>query len=134
MHKRILGASVSAEREIVDLLWEPTDGDLLRRAFRINYTGQPITDAQLAAVSKRANPETLDLGASQVTDAGLIHLRGMSKLQFVDLGGTRITDAGLIHLKAIPGLRGISLIETHTTSESIDDLQKALPNTMIWRR
>ena len=61
MTRRIAAARVSAQRGILDLLWEPADDDLVRRAHRINYSGQPITDATLAAMSKEANPGVLDL-------------------------------------------------------------------------
>jgi hypothetical protein len=134
MNRRISGGTVWTQREIMDLLWEPTDTDFLQRAHRVNYTGRPLSDAALAALSQRANPIVLDLGSSQVTDAGLIHLQGMSNLRFLDLGGTRITDAGLIHLKTMSGLRGISLMETYTSADGLDKLQKELPNTKIWRR
>jgi hypothetical protein len=133
MRRKISGAKVSAQREIMDLVWEPTDRALMRRAFRIDYSGPSITDATLTELSSQANPQVLGLDSSQVTDTGLVHLKGMSNLQFIDLGGTQITDAGLAHLKALAGLRGISLKKTQTTPSGLDELQRALPNAKIWR-
>ena len=80
------------------------------------------------------NLETLGLsGCEQITDAGLVHLKGLTNLQSLFLMKTQITDAGLVHLKELTNLQDLNLIETPITDSGVAELQKALPNCLIFR-
>jgi hypothetical protein len=46
---------------------------------------------------------------------------------------TQITDAGLVHLKELTNLQDLNLIETPITDSGVAELQKALPNCLIFR-
>lgn len=133
LRRKIWGLSVEAKRELLDLLWEPTDSDFIRRATGIRCNQQPFTDAMLADLSRLSNPQFIDLSGTEVTDRGLIDLKEMANVRIIDLGGTKITDAGLAHLKSLVGLRGVSLMGTEASPGALDELQRALPNVKIWR-
>jgi hypothetical protein len=75
----------------------------------------------------------ISLANRLVKDDDLVHLKSFTALQFLDLSGTRVTDAGLVHLKVLNRLRQLNLMGTATTDAGVEDLQQALPQTIIAR-
>src|SRR4051812_31698525 len=61
IRRDLYGWRVSVPWEIMDLLREPQDRELIRRAIRIDYRGESITDAILADLEEHADPHVLNL-------------------------------------------------------------------------
>ena len=70
-----------------------------------------------------------------LTDAGLVHLKGLTNLEALFLSGCeKITDAGLVHLKDLTNLEVLGLAANENiTDSSVAELQKALPNCVIFQ-
>jgi hypothetical protein len=66
------------------------------------------------------------------TDDELSELKGLDELEVLDLEGTGITDAGLEHLRGRKELRFLVLRRTGVTSAGAANLQRELPQTLIW--
>jgi hypothetical protein len=91
-----------------------------------------VTDTGLGRLGGLRQLQQLFLGGTQITDAGLIHLKGMTELQRLTLDGSKITDSGLKHIKALTKLQSLDLRESAVTAAGVADLQKALPNCVIY--
>jgi Leucine Rich Repeat (LRR) protein len=91
-----------------------------------------VTDVGLTHLQGLSKLEYLGLVRTQVTDAGLEHLKGFKNLRELNLNNTQVTDKGLIHLKTLNRLRTLWLDKTEVTDEGVADLQRALPEAMIW--
>jgi hypothetical protein len=133
-HLRIagLGALIAFDRSFTDCVWEPTEDQLLRRAYWLSLIGSRISDSDLERLCRLANPSTLFLADTKITDRGLEHLINMQKLQFLDLQATQITDAGIDSLRRLPNLRGLAISHTRITDEGIKRLKQALPRLIIY--
>jgi hypothetical protein len=77
---------------------------------------------------------TLDFSRCRVKpgDDDLVHLRDLPSLEWLDLAGTNVTDAGLVHLVRLPRLMTLNLKQTKVTPQGAEQLQKAMPGTMVW--
>ncbi len=91
-----------------------------------------VTDAGLERLAGLTNLIYLNLSSTQVTDAGLQHLRDMTSLEQLNLSDTEVTDAGLESVKGLTNLSELNLHDTEVTSKGIKELQKALPECVIF--
>jgi hypothetical protein len=77
---------------------------------RLDLSGQPIRDQDLAGLRGLTALQQLDLSYTQISDAGLAHLRGLTSLQLLYLQGTQISDLAPLAGLLIEGmLRELSL-------------------------
>jgi hypothetical protein len=81
---------------------------------------------------KRGGYEVVWSGEA-ITNDDLAHLKNISNLKSLDLRGTRITDEGLVHVETISTLEFVNLQRTGVTAEAADRLRKKLPNTDVRR-
>lgn len=77
----------------------------------VNLASTPVTDAQVANVSKLVGLRSIDLSATEVGDIGLRSLSGNTALESVNLSHTLVTDRGLESLPA--GVK--KLVLNHTS-------------------
>ncbi len=138
-----------------------TDDDLkvlakLPQLENLDLTNTRVTGAGLEHIKDLKNLRVLALWKTQVDDAGLAHIKGLTKMWMLTLDDTRVTDAGLVHLKGMTGLeewlgltdtavtdaglkhlegftklRSLNLIRTQVTAAGAQNLQAALPKTLI---
>lgn len=115
------------------------DGDV----WRLDAYDQPVTDEQLALLSRFHKLQMLDLSGTDITDSGLTHLSGLRHLDDLNLCDTDVSDAGLFHLSALDELSVLNLRGTNVRGAGlshIEDLpelrQVALPRGIAraWRR
>ncbi len=87
-----------------DYLYSTTN-ELVPRFFNADFSGKPITDADLALLRPfflEANgPRKLNLSGTRVTDDGLKHLVGFTFLHELILDDTEVTGSGLANLKSM---------------------------------
>ena len=107
--------------------------DFFARVVGVNLGSAQVTDTDLKHIITLSQLRRLDLGSKPITDAGLEHLRGLSQLRVLILTGTRITDAGLKYLTKLAQLQEICVHSTQLTDQTINQLQRALPNCKIQR-
>jgi hypothetical protein len=81
---------------------------------------------------KRGGYEVVWSG-DEITNDDLANLKKISNLKSVDLRGTPITDEGLVHVESITTLEFINVQRTSVTAEAADALRKKLPNTDVRR-
>jgi len=90
-------------------------------------------DGTLVYVGRLAGLQRLWLANTRLTDAGLLHLISLTSLQELSLAETSVTDAGLLQLRALPRLRWLYLGKTQITSAGAAELERVLPELMIFR-
>lgn len=114
-----------------------------------------ISDQGLQGIQALDNLDALWLSYTNVSDSGLVHLKEFTKLKDLNLSGTRITDSGLkyfsgltnlqtlhialtrtgsdglAHFKSLHNLRSLYVTHTAVDEESVDKLQRELPNLKI---
>jgi hypothetical protein len=91
-----------------------------------------VDDAGLEHIKGLTKMWLLTLDDTKVTDAGLVHLKEMTGLEdWLGLSGTQVTNDGLQHLTGFTKLRSLNLIRTRVTAAGVQDLQAALPKTLI---
>ena len=96
----------------------------LARAWR-------LSDAGLENLKGLTALQWLSLDETKIGDAGLAHLKNLKQLQTLLLGLTKVTDAGLSYLKPLTRLKVLSLYFTSVSDHGGQDLQRALPKTII---
>ena len=99
----------------------------------LGLNGSPVTDAGLAHLRRLVMLRELALMRTKLTDAGLANLRGLTLLEDLWLNDTVITDAGLVHLKGLSRLRQVWLNGTRVTDAGVEELQRGLPDLLIYR-
>lgn len=82
----------------------------------------PLTDSDLAPLSKATKLKQLYLGQTSVGDGGLAPLRTLKELQMLDLSDTRTTDAGLRTLSGLPELQALNISDTKITDTGLESL------------
>jgi hypothetical protein len=98
-----------------------------RLEVKLNFSGQPMTDGDLAAVPLNDAVTEIDLSRTLVTDEGLVHLKRAQNLTSINLDDTKVTDKGLEHLHELPKLQWVELMGNPQISvEAYDKLQKIL--------
>lgn len=105
------------------------------KTFRLEliYNGGP--DGETSILMEKdddGNVVSLSLNFSRITDAGMENLKGLTSLTSLKLDYTKITDAGLVHLKGLTKLQFLSLSGTKITDAGVAELEKALPNCIIY--
>jgi RND family efflux transporter MFP subunit len=117
----------------------------------LTFASSAVTDDVLAHLKALTKLESLGLEGSSITDAGLSSLVGMTQFTNLDLDSTAVTDAGLKEIAKLKSLNDLSLIpeaqrsgriprtdpslrlgQTRTTVHGIDELQRALPNCIVF--
>ena len=81
------------------------------------------------------NPDRLvqlDISETELDDAAMQQVSRMTNLESLILDGTRITDAGIVHLQKLAKLKVLLLSHTKVTPTRTRELQKALPNAIIF--
>jgi len=75
----------------------------------------------------------VNLSGVRITDATLKPLALLPHLEMLILNGTDITDDGLKHLHSLRSLRTLFLRQTNVTDAGVANLQKALPECVVYR-
>jgi hypothetical protein len=101
--------------------------DVVHVAFRGDYTGNPVADADLAVLGELPDLLNLDLCHTGIGDEGLTHIAKLKKLRHLDLRRTRVTDAGLARLAELKSLEFVDLDNTRVTRRGIEGLKQAIP-------
>lgn len=68
-----------------------------------------------------------------LVDSDLLHLQGMTELTALYLDETQVSDSGIMHLITLNRLHLLSLHGTKVSAAGARELQKALPNCLIYR-
>jgi hypothetical protein len=126
-----LGIRIEFDRRLADFVWEPTEDQLLGRAYRIKLIGTQASDGDLERLCSLANPSTLFLASTSITDRGLVHLERMTNISYLDLQDTQISDACIDSLLRLPNLQGLAINDTRMTHDGIKRLKQALPSLII---
>ncbi len=90
---------------------------------KLNLANRPITDDDLAEISKFSSLETLLLGNTAITDAGIRHLVGLKRLSTIGLINTGVTDLGVEFLADNFDLKILYLSETAVTDQGLFSLK-----------
>lgn len=122
---------------------------------RLNLDSAVVTDSGVQHLKKLAKLQHASLRVAALTDESLKHLAEIKSLNRVDLyGGNAVTISGVQQLKALPDLRTLwltnfqspggfmglkdlgqlhelSLLMTNLRDDEFDQLEDALPNTVI---
>jgi WD40 repeat protein/serine/threonine protein kinase/Leucine-rich repeat (LRR) protein len=99
----------------------------------LTVSNASITDHGLSHLARLESLRNLTLRfCLNVSGAGLRHLSEMPKLTRLVLCNTPITDDALPHLKAMRGLRSLDIYFTKITAEGAVELQKALPDCVVF--
>jgi len=77
---------------------------------QVNFTGLPVTDADLVHLKGLTDLRIVTLDSTQVSDAGLIHLRELANLRHLDIRNTQVTDAGMEHVAGLTNLQYLTLV------------------------
>lgn len=77
--------------------------------------------------------EIVTLQGTQANDRTLSQLRWLANLRQLDLSRTQISDEGLVDLQSLTRLRDLDLRDTEVTTARVAELQRALPNTRIYK-
>lgn len=92
-----LKAKVNSDRNV--------PGDVIAADF----TGTPVTDADLGLFNSLTGISTLSLEKTSITDAGLAQLKDLKDMKILVLTGTRISDEGLRTVGGMVKLTHLSL-------------------------
>ena len=97
----------------------------------VDLATTPVSDAQLAFLSKLSRLEELHLQATQVGDLSIQALAGLPRLRLLDLSNSTVSDAGLATLAKLGSLEVLrlagTLVEGQVEGLGLDQLA-ALPN------
>lgn len=93
--------------------------------------GTRVTDLGVSHLATLGKLESLSLANTTVTDGGVRMLQSCKSLTALDLSGTKISDVALGYLSDMPNLAVIELLDTDTSPGLADELQKALPNSVV---
>jgi hypothetical protein len=99
----------------------------------LNLSENPLTDEDLAAVSRFTNLEVLALQSTKVTGAGLSHLKGMARLNVLNLENCRIADSDLPNFLSMPNLRIVHAAGCGLSDEAVKDITAKLSMLAIFR-
>ena len=111
-HSACLNVLLSAEPEILEIVWAVISGFLESGAGRLNFSGCGRLH-DLAPLAGLTGLQTLDLDGTGVHD--LAPLAGLTGLQTLDLNGTGVQD-----LAPLAGLTGLQWLDLNRTG--VDDL------------
>lgn len=87
----------------------------------------PMTDEDLAPLSKFPNLNRLRLNGTKLTVATVEKLSKLRNLESLNLYNTEIDDAVFAHLKQFPALKRLYLWQTKVTSEAAAEFAEARP-------
>jgi len=105
----------------------------LEKLEHLNLMDTQITDSGLVHLEGLTRLKVLDLNSTQITDSGLVHLRHLTNLEELHLTQTETTSAGMVHLEGLANLKYLEIQNWRVNRESVDKLQKSLPNCEIHR-
>ena len=74
----------------------------------------------------------LVLNDTQITDQGLKAIADVNCMHLLRVASTKVTDSGIGHLKNLAELTGLDVSNTAVTQAAISDLNKSLPQLIIY--
>jgi hypothetical protein len=116
-------------------IWRGERGDLqllagLHALTELEICRSPVTDEQLAGLTRLENLKKLTLYETNVTDNGLAHLRPgtLPQLEYLRLEtsaeGYELTDQGLSHVVRLPTLKELVLFGPGFSDKGLETLAK----------
>jgi Leucine-rich repeat (LRR) protein len=106
---------------------------LAEQVVWLDLSDQPLTAADLSALSRFTNLNRLQLDGTGVDDTTVARLVKLPHLESLNLYNTSVTDATLDALAQAPQLRRLYLWRTPTTDAGVNRLRTALPGLRIDR-
>lgn len=93
----------------------------VERLRKLNLSGLPISDADLAAFENLTRLESVDLGTTPV-NRGLWAFSSCRKLRWLDLEGSYVADDGMRAVNGLTSLEELSLANTRITDQGLDGI------------
>lgn len=98
----------------------------------LTFFGTGITDDNLAHVADLKKLDHLTIcGYNNVSSEGLVHISKLTTLEHLDLSAVSISEKDLKYLEELTGLKTLIIKKEALSKNSIDMLQKALPECTI---
>lgn len=101
--------------------------ELKDQVVELKFTGQPVTDEHLTALSTFTHVNKLQLDKTAITDKGLAGLQKFPALESLNLYGTSVTDAGIINISSCKNLKRVYLWQTGVTEQGLKTLRSNRP-------
>lgn len=93
----------------------------------ISLSKMPVTDKDLAIVSKFNNLEVLNLNFTDISGNGLAQLESLKNLRSLSLASTKVTARSLGPVLSLPELRHLFLWNTGVTTAQRDSIMEKYP-------
>jgi mono/diheme cytochrome c family protein len=101
--------------------------ELRDQVTELKFTGQPVSDENLAALSTFRHLNKLQLDKTAITDKGLESLQKFPTLESLNLYGTEVTDGGVRNLTSCKSLKRVYLWQTGITEQGLKNIKLARP-------
>ncbi len=101
--------------------------ELKDQVVELKFTGQPLTNEDLAILSTFRHLNKLQLDKTAITDQGLSALQKFPQLESLNLYGTSVTDGGIKDISSCKNLKRVYLWQTGVTEQGLKTLTAKRP-------